>query len=144
MKAASPAHEAWRLLREVFHAVRRGRRPAADLDLSPAQCEALRLLEPARPAPMGRLASGLACDASNVTGIVDRLEARGFIERRPDTNDRRVKVVAMTAAGAQVRIRLLARMDEPPELLSELSERDLRTLCAILQKALERSRGRSS
>ena len=47
---------------------------AAELELSPAQCHVLHLIEPGRPIPMGRLAETLACDASNVTGLVDRLE----------------------------------------------------------------------
>ena len=52
---------------------------------------------------MSSLAGMLFCDASNVTGIVDRLEARGLIERRPAAQDRRVKLLALTPAGEQVR-----------------------------------------
>ena len=55
----------------------------AGIDLSPVQCHVLHLIEPERPMPMGRLAETLFCDASNVTGLVDRLEARGLVERRP-------------------------------------------------------------
>ncbi len=36
---------------------------------------------------MRRLAQKLKCEPSNVTGIVDRLEARGLVERRPDPTD---------------------------------------------------------
>ena len=50
---------------------------ASEFELSPAQCHVLHLIEPDRPIPMGRLAEALACDASNVTGLVDRLESRG-------------------------------------------------------------------
>ena len=57
---------------------------------------------------MGRLARGLACDASNVTGIVDRLEARGLIERRPGASDRRVKVLVITREGERLRATMLA------------------------------------
>ena len=41
--------------------------------------------------PMGRLAETLACDASNVTGLVDRLESRGLVRRQPSAADRRVE-----------------------------------------------------
>jgi len=59
---------------------------AAELQLSPAQCHVLRLIEPGRPVAMGQLAETLACDASNVTGLVDRLELRGLVAvRRPRT-----------------------------------------------------------
>src|SRR5262249_52995241 len=51
-----------------------------ELDLTPAQGLALRSLD--RPLPMNVLADALACDASNVTGIVDKLESRGLIARR--------------------------------------------------------------
>ena len=48
---------------------------------------ALGLIEPGKEVPMGALARSLFCDPSNVTGIVDRLEARGLIERRPADGD---------------------------------------------------------
>ena len=74
---------AWQLLVRFFFA-QRERLPAAGdgLDLSPAQWHVLHLIEPEQPVPMGRLADTLGCDASNVTGLVDRLEARGLVERR--------------------------------------------------------------
>ena len=51
------------------------------------------------PLPMRKLARKLKCEPSNVTGIVDRLEARGLVERRPDPADRRVKLAAATEEG---------------------------------------------
>ena len=48
---------------------------------------------------MSSLAGKLFCDDSNVTGIVDRLEARGLIERRPAEHDRRVKLLGLTPEG---------------------------------------------
>jgi DNA-binding MarR family transcriptional regulator len=86
--------DTWELLMDLVMA-ERARLPqiAAEFRLSPPQVYALRLLEPEQPLPMGRLACALGCDASNVTGIVDRLEQRGLIERRPSERDRRVKVL---------------------------------------------------
>ena len=49
--------------------------------------------------PMHEIATRLACDNSNVTGIVDRLEARGLVTRRPGEQDRRVKYVVPTPLG---------------------------------------------
>jgi len=70
MKPASPhACDAWQLLVRLFFAQRANLPPlAAELQLSPAQCHVLHLIEPGRPIPMGQLAETLACDASNVTG----------------------------------------------------------------------------
>jgi Mn-dependent DtxR family transcriptional regulator len=48
---------------------------------------------------MVSLARSLHCHDSNVTGLVDRLEQRGLIERQSNPNDRRVKLIALTKAG---------------------------------------------
>ncbi len=136
------AREAWSLVLELLLAERR-RVPAiaGALRLSAAQCHVLRHLEPGKPVPMRRVAEALACDASNVTGIVDRLEARGLLERRAAAHDRRVRVVVITRRGAAVRARLVARLAAPPPAIARLSPAEQRTLCAILRRALPPSRG---
>ena len=88
---------------------------------------------------MGRLACALGCDASNVTGIVDRLEQRGLIERRPSERDRRVKVLVVTDRGAEVRRALMIRLCEPPQAISALSPADRKRLAGILRRALSRA-----
>src|ERR1700682_1824589 len=113
--ASPPAGDPWELLVRLFFAQRATLPPlAAELQLSPAQCHVLHLIEPGRPVPMGRLAETLACDASNVTGLVDRLESRGLVRRRPSSEDRRVKVLDLTETGARLRAQLLDRMTTPP------------------------------
>jgi DNA-binding MarR family transcriptional regulator len=109
---------------------------AAEHGLTPSQCHALRVLEPGRSVPMGSLARCLGCDASNITGIVDRLEARGLIRRRPAARDRRVKELALTAAGIELRARILQRLSQPPAAIAQLTVDEHRALCAILRKAL--------
>src|SRR5262249_2417214 len=96
----SDACQAWELLLKFFFS-QRADLPAlaAEFELSPAQCHVLHLIEPGRPIPMGRLAETLACDASNVTGLVDRLESRGLVRRHPSAEDRRLKVLDLTPAG---------------------------------------------
>ena len=71
---------------------------AAEHSLTGAQARVLSLLS-VEPLPMRRIAQSLKCEPSNVTGIVDRLEARGLVERRPDPADRRVKLAAPTEEG---------------------------------------------
>ena len=93
------ACRAWQLLVKVFFSQREPLTTGdAGFDLSPAQCHVLHLLDPADAVTMGRLAATLSCDASNVTGLVDRLEANGLVLRRPAGHDRRVKVVELTSA----------------------------------------------
>jgi MarR family transcriptional regulator, organic hydroperoxide resistance regulator len=138
-RRASPASEAWALMHELFHASRRRfLAVASEFELSPPQVRALGVLDPERPVPMSELAEALHCDNSNVTGIVDRLEDRGLVERRSASHDRRVKMLAVTGRGAEVRARLAERLDEAPEPLARLSPEDQRTLRDIMRRALER------
>ena len=129
---------AWRLLVR-FSLLQRASLPtlAAELDLSPAQCQVLHVIAPGRPIPMRELAEALACDASNVTGLVDRLESRGLVHRRPSTEDRRVRVLGLTPAGARVRAVLVARMAAPPKTLSRLSVDEQRALARLLERLIE-------
>src|SRR5687767_15875384 len=136
--APPPGSGAWPLLVRLFFA-QRANLPllAAELRLSPAQCHVLHLIEPERPIPMGQLAETLACDASNVTGLVDRLESRGLIRRRPSDTDRRVKVLHLTATGVRLRALLVDRMTAPPATLERLSPRERRALARMLRRLLE-------
>ena len=132
--------DTWELLMDLVMAERtRIPQIAAEFQLSPPQAHALRMLEPEQPLPMGRLACALGCDASNVTGIVDRLEQRGLIERRPSDRDRRVKVLVVTSQGAQVRKALMIRLSEPPQSIAALSPADRRRLAGLLRRALSRA-----
>src|SRR3954471_11408416 len=136
MKETAPdTCEAWHLLVRFFFAQRAHLPPlAAELQLSPAQCHVLHLIEPGRPIPMGQLAETLACDASNVTGLVDRLESRGLVRRRASAADRRVKVLDLTPTGSRLREQLLRRMTERPLPLARLSVQDQRALVRILSR----------
>src|SRR5256885_17186047 len=98
----SPADEAWSLLTTLAFRTMRERFIAtvAQLDLSPPQAQALKSLEPGRPMPMHELADHLRCDPSYATGLVDRLEARGLVERPAAPGDRRGKTLVGTGAGA--------------------------------------------
>jgi DNA-binding MarR family transcriptional regulator len=69
--------------------------------LSMPQALTLRLLD--EPRPMRLLAAAIGCDASNLTGIADRLEERGLVERKVDSHDRRVKFLVVTPRGRRVR-----------------------------------------
>src|ERR671917_2743107 len=95
-----PAIEAWGLLWEVMQANKpRFMALAQELGLSPVQLHTLRIIEPGIEVPMSSLAGKLFCDASNVTGIVDRLEARGLIERRPAGYDPPGKLPGLNGEG---------------------------------------------
>ena len=137
MKGQPPACAAWDLLIQLLLS-QRGQLPvlAAALELSPAQCHVLYVIEPGKPVPMKQLAASLSCDASNVTGLVDRLESRGLIRRQPGREDRRVKELDLTPTGARLRAELVARMSTPPAAIGRLSARDQRELERILSRLL--------
>ncbi|QYX80409.1 MarR family winged helix-turn-helix transcriptional regulator [Streptomyces akebiae] len=108
---------------------------AAEHSLTGAQARLLGLLS-LEPLPMRRLAQKLRCEPSNVTGIVDRLEARGLVERRPDPNDRRVKLAAATAEGRRVAGSLRSSLDFAREPLAGLSTTERESLRDLLRRML--------
>jgi MarR family transcriptional regulator, organic hydroperoxide resistance regulator len=135
---ADLGREIWSLLHRLF----RAERPAMmaicqEYQLTPPQAFLLRYLEPAKPMAMSELAEALGCDASNITGLVDKLEGRGLIERRPDRADRRVKMIVVTETGARFRAELVERLLEPPAALASLPEAKKQTLRDILHGAVE-------
>jgi DNA-binding MarR family transcriptional regulator len=139
--AATPAHEAQQLFFEIGMAQRvRAGAALAELGLGFAQAHALRMLDPEDPIPMSVLAERLFCDASNVTGLVDRLEARGLVERRSHDHDRRVKALTLTPSGVALRDQVLTVMSEPPEAIAALPESDQRALRDILARAVKHLR----
>jgi DNA-binding MarR family transcriptional regulator len=132
----SPADEAWALLRELLFAERRRFfRTAAEFELHPAQAGTLMHLDEDCGLPMHEIASRLACDNSNVTGIVDRLEARGLVTRRPGEQDRRVKYVVLTPSGARVRGEMSSKLAQVPVAIARLSGEDQRVLRDVLARA---------
>ncbi|MFF8030722.1 MULTISPECIES: MarR family winged helix-turn-helix transcriptional regulator [unclassified Streptomyces] len=108
---------------------------AAGHALTGAQARLLSLLS-LEPLPMRKLAQRLKCEPSNVTGIVDRLEARGLVERRPDPADRRVKLAAATAEGRRVAGNLQDSLRFAREPLAGLSEGERVALRDALRRML--------
>lgn len=89
------------------------------------------------PRPMGEIAKILACDSSNMTGITDRLEERGYVRREAAEKDRRVKLLVLTEKGERVRHEITKLLAEPPPPIAALPEDDQRALRDILQRAID-------
>jgi DNA-binding MarR family transcriptional regulator len=142
-RKSSAASEAWRYLAELmFSDASRNRFLTACqvAGLSPPQLKALLSLQSGQLQPMRALAVGWKCDASWVTGIVDGLEERGYVERQTHPTDRRVKVVAITPLGEKAKGKALECLYEPPpslEVLTVTEQRQLRDLMAKVQRAAE-------
>jgi DNA-binding MarR family transcriptional regulator len=101
--------------------------------LSPGQVNALLTLQPGTAVPMRILAARLNADASNLSVLIDRLERRGAVERRPDPSDRRVKALALTAEGERLRASFWRSVVEDPGTLAQLTDADLQALARLLE-----------
>jgi|KBSSwiStaDraftv2_1062776.scaffolds.fasta_scaffold248505_2 DNA-binding MarR family transcriptional regulator len=107
---------------------------AGSYGLTPGDMKSLMTLNEDVAPTMGALAEIWSCDASNVTWLVDRLEQRGLVERRPSPTDRRVKAVALTERGRQARSEIRTAFTKAPSRLRDLSRDDLETLRAVLRR----------
>ena len=88
--------------------------------------------------PLGQLADRLCCVKSNVTQLVDRLEADGFVRRRPGAADRRCVVAVLTEQGrASYLGASQARERAEREMLERLSEGDRVVLVRLLAQLTE-------
>ncbi|GMA41957.1 MarR family winged helix-turn-helix transcriptional regulator [Mobilicoccus caccae] len=88
------------------------------------------------PRQMKDLADHLHCDASNVTGIADRLTRAGWVTRVPG-QDRRVKLLTLTEEGAALRRRLGRAVMSGPFPTDRLAVDEQEQLGALLQRMLE-------
>jgi DNA-binding MarR family transcriptional regulator len=107
--------------------------------LTPSQYNVLRILRgEGKPLPMLEIASRMVQMVPGITGLIDRLEAAGFVQRERSTEDRRVISVGITSDG----LAILARLDEPllaveKKLISCLSVEEQRELIRVLEKVRE-------
>ncbi|WP_329154950.1 MarR family transcriptional regulator [Streptomyces anulatus] len=110
-------------------------RAAAEHSLTGAQARVLGLLS-LEPLPMRKIALRLKCEPSNVTGIIDRLETRELVERRPDPSDRRIKLAAATEKGRRTARELRDALDFAREPLAALSDAERTVLRDLLRRML--------
>jgi DNA-binding MarR family transcriptional regulator len=108
---------------------------AATLGLTPSQLAALSHLD--EPRSQRELAESLHFDASNITDIVDRLEARGLVVRTVDPHDRRVRRIVRTPEGEALRRKALDDAIATAPTVAPLSEAEQRKLCDLLGKIAE-------
>lgn len=107
---------------------------AERVDLTVSQAMLLRSL--GEPASMSESAEAMACDPSNVTGLIDRLEKRGLVVRRPDPDDRRVRLLVLTAEGRRTRARFERALAKGMPPFAGLDADDARRLHGLLSTGL--------
>jgi DNA-binding MarR family transcriptional regulator len=107
----------------------------ATLDLHPPEFRVLNVVDAGDGKSQQAIAEAIGAPPSRMVAIVDGLEQRGLVERRPHASDRRIHVLHLTAKGR----RLLARgrkiaIEHEEELTQGMSEAERRRLVALLQK----------
>jgi DNA-binding MarR family transcriptional regulator len=127
----------WLLIRASIVAKQRLMAVSEAYDLTPMQALTLCSLEPGDPVPMSQISSILACDASSVTGIVERLAVGSYIVRREGKTDRRIKTIELTEAGIELRDILLPKIAEKgAPNLKNLSAEEITQVKHLLAKTL--------
>jgi DNA-binding MarR family transcriptional regulator len=124
---------AWRAMSDVILDHDRKVAVSQALGLSWTRVLALRRLA-TQPLTLRALAERLAADPPYVTLMVDDLEERGLVQRRPHPEDRRAKLVELTAAGRAAAARADAILDEPPAALRDVPTEDIVALLRVLER----------
>lgn len=131
----------WMLLQVAFRSKHGLMRLAEKYDLTVVQLHSLGVMNPGEGIPMNTLSSLLLCDASNVTGIVDRLLVQGYIKREESPKDRRVKMITLTAEGESLREALLTEISqyELPEFsrLTQAQRAELKAMLGVILQPTE-------
>jgi len=109
---------------------------AAQYGLTAVQAKVLLLLQADGAMTMRTIAGQLQYDASNLTGVVDRLEELGAVRRQPHPHDRRAKGVLLTESGQRTRKAFWERLTNKSGPLGKLNSRELSSLRGLLGSAL--------
>lgn len=126
-------------LAEAFRGVARQLRhltqhTLAPWDVTPAQARALGVLTRHGPMRLGALSDNLRIAPRSATEVVDALEEARLVERRPDPDDRRATLVALTGSGEEVAAGIrAARAAEAEGFFARLDEADRTSLARILR-----------
>jgi DNA-binding MarR family transcriptional regulator len=103
--------------------------------VTPTQLSVLKLLFEIGDLSLGTLSKEIRAHNSTVTGIVDRMEAAGLVERARSDQDRRVWIIRLTSAGRKVAERArVSPWDLLRDALDELPTADQEKLTTILRK----------
>jgi DNA-binding MarR family transcriptional regulator len=131
MPASDTASQVWAVLHEFVTAQDRRSALRAALDLGPAKLEVLINLTEG-PMTLREIARAVDIDPPAATVGVDRLEARGLVQRTSHPDDNRRRLVHLTDVGRDAARRGQAILHAPPQALRDLDPDDLARLDEIL------------
>lgn len=104
------------------------------LDLRPVEFAVLSLVAAQPGTPQTRLARSLSVTPPNMTGIINRMEARGWVERSSSTEDRRSQVLKLTRSGAALLRESTRRITAAEKVQLRLSPGEQAMLLELLEK----------
>jgi DNA-binding MarR family transcriptional regulator len=109
-----------------------------DFDLTPVQYAALVAVRTHPGIDATRLSLVIAFDRSTLGGVVERLEAKNYVERRPGVADRRVKSLYLTAVGDDLLKKAMTAVDRAQErMLAPLRPAERKTLMELLVRLVD-------
>lgn len=134
----APSTLAFLLSQVGIHASKRFAERIAVVGLNPPLFRILNLVDAAEGESQQAIGAAIEVPASRMVSLVDELEQRGLVERRPDPADRRVRALYLTSKGRQTlaRGRKIAREHEE-ELTHGLAAADRKRLVDLLQKMVD-------
>lgn len=107
-------------------------------DLTPVQYAALIAISTHPGIDATRLSAVIAFDRSTLGSVIERLEAKAFIERKPAVEDKRVKLLYLTRAGAAVLESIVPSVDKAQaRMLQPLKPADRKALLALLTQLVD-------
>lgn len=134
---AMPGHLI-RRLNQISTSIFQARMHGLGHDLTPVQFAALSTLRDNPGIDQATLAGMIAYDRVTIGGVLDRLQAKGFLARSVNAKDRRARHVALTEAGAALLSEILPHIANlQTDILSGLTESERRTFIALATKAAE-------
>jgi DNA-binding MarR family transcriptional regulator len=107
-------------------------------DLTPVQYAALVAIRTHPGIDATRLSAVIAFDRSTLGSVIERLEAKQYIERMPGTGDKRVKLLHLTKSGAALLRDILPSVDQAQaRMLQPLKPADRKTLLALMTQLVD-------
>lgn len=134
--------EQYDIYRNIMYLMMHAKRHLAQImderQMTPVQGMLLTIFQGDQGISMQKISQILGCDASNVTGLVDRLDSQDLIERSVDPNDRRVKVIKLSKKGYECRDAMFKALREAEAAdLQRLTSEEQKTLNILIMKLTE-------
>jgi DNA-binding MarR family transcriptional regulator len=107
-------------------------------DLTPVQYAALVAIHTHPGIDATRLSAVIAFDRSTLGNVIERLQTKALIERKPSRGDRRIKLLYLTRAGAALLRDIMSAVDRAQaRMLQPLKATDRKTLMALLTQLVD-------